>query len=84
MDIHNAFLHGDLDVNVYIMILNLCIQVWFINFASLYMAYDGHLVGLINLLQSWNIYMYEGGVQINLVAYVDDLIISSNIDSHGL
>lgn len=57
MDIHNAFLHGDLDVNVYIklhniMILNLCIQVWFVNFASLYMAYDGHLVGLINLLQS--------------------------------
>ncbi|XP_062075624.1 uncharacterized mitochondrial protein AtMg00810-like [Humulus lupulus] len=68
MDVHNAFLHGDLDEEVYMKLppgFNVCSS--------------GLVCRLKKSLYDYSLFtLHQGPIQLNVLVYVDDLIISGN------
>lgn len=95
MDVHNAFLHSDLDEEVYMklppgfessypnMVCRLRKSIYGLHqssrcwFAKLFTALKEY--GFLQTYSDYSLFTYtNGGVQINVLVYVDDLVISGN------
>ena len=95
MDVHNAFLHGDLDEEVYMklppgfessnpsLVCRLRKSLYWLKqaprcwFSKLVAALKGY--GFLQSYSDYSLFTYTKGiVQINVLVYVDDLIISGN------